>query len=42
MIIEKKKRTYLPENLEIKWDNLQPIFQELLLRDIKSEEELEK
>lgn len=41
MIIEKKKRTYLPENLEIKWDNLEPLFQELLHREINSPEELE-
>lgn len=42
MIIEKKKRIYIPQNLETKWNNLEPIFQELLNREIHSVEELEK
>ncbi|RZJ63968.1 MAG: M3 family oligoendopeptidase, partial [Flavobacterium sp.] len=42
MIIEKKKRVYIPQNLETKWENLEPIFQELLKREINSVSELEK
>jgi len=42
MIIEKKKRTYIPQDLETNWDNLEPIFQELLKREINSVTELEK
>jgi oligoendopeptidase F len=42
MIIEKKKRIYIPQNLEIKWDNLEPIFQELLNRNIDSTAILEQ
>ncbi len=42
MIIEKKKRNYIPQNLEVNWENLEPIFQELLNREISSVSNLEK
>ena len=41
-MIHKKSRTYLPENLEIKWENLEPIYKELVDRPINSIEELEQ
>lgn len=41
MIIEKKARTYVPENLDIKWEKLEPLFNELLTRPINSVHELE-
>ena len=41
MIIEKKPRTFVPENLEIKWENLEPLFEELKNREINSVEGLE-
>ncbi|MDB5153771.1 MAG: family oligoendopeptidase [Mucilaginibacter sp.] len=40
-MIHKKKRTYIPQNLEIKWENLEPLFKELTQRPINSVEELE-
>lgn len=40
--IIKKQRTYIPQNLEIKWDNLSPIFEELQNRSIDSQTELEQ
>jgi oligoendopeptidase F len=40
-MIVKKHRTYIPEGLEIKWENLEPLFKELLDRPINSVEELE-
>lgn len=40
--ITKKQRKYIPQNLEIKWENLAPIFEELQNRDIKSRTELEQ
>ena len=40
--ISKKQRTYIPAELTIKWDSLQPIFNELLERPINSVAELEK
>jgi len=40
-MIHKKTRTYLPENLEIKWETLEPLFKELTERPINSVEELE-
>lgn len=40
-MIHKKKRTYIPQNLEIKWENLEPLFKELTERPINSVEELE-
>ncbi len=40
--IIKKQRTYIPQNLEIKWENLSPIFEELQNRSIDSQTELEQ
>jgi len=40
-MIHKKTRTYIPQNLEIKWENLEPIYKELTERPINSVEELE-
>jgi len=40
-MIHKKTRKYIPENLEIKWENLEPLFKELTERPIDSVEELE-
>ncbi len=42
LIIPKKNRTYIPQNLTITWNQLQPIFNELLQREINSVLELEK
>ncbi|WP_285058604.1 M3 family oligoendopeptidase [Pedobacter ginsengisoli] len=42
LTIPKKRRAYLPQDLEMKWDNLQPILNELLSRDIGNVQELEK
>ena len=41
-MIEKKPRNYIPENLEINWENLEPLLSELQNREINSVEELEK
>ncbi len=41
MILEKAERNYLPKDLNIDWEALEPIFQELLSREIKSVDELE-
>ncbi|MNJ97603.1 Oligoendopeptidase F, plasmid [compost metagenome] len=40
--IIKKQRTYIPQDLAIKWENLSPIFEELLHRTINSATELEQ
>jgi oligoendopeptidase F len=40
-MIHKKTRTYIPQNLEIKWENLEPLFKELTERPINSVTELE-
>lgn len=40
--IIKKQRTYIPQNLEIKWENLFPIFEELQNRTITTVVELEQ
>lgn len=40
--IIKKQRTYIPQNLEIKWENLSPIFAELQNRNIATITELEQ
>ena len=40
--IIKKQRTYIPQNLEIKWENLAPIFEELQNRNIDSKADLEQ
>ena len=42
MIVEKKIRTYIPQDLKMEWDNLSPILDELLKREINNVEELEK
>ncbi|GAA4336962.1 M3 family oligoendopeptidase [Mucilaginibacter gynuensis] len=41
-MIHKKTRTYIPADLEIKWENLEPIYKELLARPITSVTELEQ
>lgn len=41
MIIEKKLRAYVPEDLEISWENLEPLFIELKERPVNSVTELE-
>ncbi len=41
-MIHKRERKYIPAELEIKWETLEPIYTELLNRDIKSVDELEK
>lgn len=41
-MIHKKERKYIPAELEIKWEILEPIYNELLNRNINSVEELEK
>jgi len=41
MIITKKPRTYIPQDLTITWESLEPLFTELKNREIKSAEELE-
>jgi oligoendopeptidase F len=41
-MILKKEKKYIPQNLEIKWENLEPIFTELQNRTINSVEELEQ
>src|ERR1700710_2417411 len=40
-MIHKKTRKYIPETLEINWENLEPLFKELTERPINSVEELE-
>ncbi|SDL96978.1 oligoendopeptidase F [Daejeonella rubra] len=40
--ISKKPRTYIPETLNVDWNSLEPIFNELQDRDINSVSELEK
>ncbi|MET4143068.1 M3 family oligoendopeptidase [Pedobacter sp. UYP1] len=42
LIITKKNRTYIPQTLEIKWENLSPVLDELLDRKIANVGELEK
>ena len=42
IMIHKKTRTYIPASLDIKWENLEPFYKELLDRPIHSVEELEK
>lgn len=42
LIIPKKTRTYIPQDLTITWENLEPIFNELQGRTIASVAELEK
>jgi oligoendopeptidase F len=40
--INKKTRTYIPEQLEVKWETLEPVFNELLARQIDSVSALEQ
>jgi len=42
MIITKKPRTYIPNDLTITWESLEPLFTELQNREITSVDELEK
>ena len=42
LIINKKPRTYIPQDLKMEWESLSPILDELLKRDINNVEELEK
>ncbi|EHQ29960.1 M3 family oligoendopeptidase [Mucilaginibacter paludis] len=41
-MIHKKERKYIPANLPIEWETLEPIYNELLNREMNSVEELEK
>jgi len=41
IMIHKKTRTYIPATLEIKWENLEPLYKELSDRPINSVKELE-
>ncbi|CAM4148415.1 oligoendopeptidase F [Pedobacter westerhofensis] len=41
LTIPKKTRTYIPQDLEIKWDTISPVLDELLNRTISSVTELE-
>ncbi|HEY1060592.1 MAG TPA: M3 family oligoendopeptidase [Daejeonella sp.] len=40
--ISKKTRTYIPAELNIKWENLEPIFNELINRSLNSVKDLEQ
>jgi oligoendopeptidase F len=40
-MIHKKTRTYIPADLEIKWETLEPLYKDLVERSINSVEELE-
>ncbi|WP_410219996.1 M3 family oligoendopeptidase [Pedobacter sp.] len=40
--LHKKQRHYIPQDLSIAWENLEPIFNELLKREIDSVKELEQ
>jgi oligoendopeptidase F len=42
LIIPKKTRTYIPQELEIKWENLAPIFEELQKRTLPTVADLEQ
>ena len=42
LINNKKNREYLPKNLEIKWETIEPIFQELLSRNFNNTTDLEQ
>lgn len=41
-MIKKKEKTFVPSNLEIKWDNLEPLFTELKNRSINNGPDLEQ
>ena len=42
LAINKKTRTFIPQNLKMEWEYLSPILEELLKRAINNAEELEK
>jgi oligoendopeptidase F len=42
LIIQKKTRTYIPQQLQMEWESLSPILDELLQRQIHTVEELEQ
>ncbi|MHA4896639.1 M3 family oligoendopeptidase [Pedobacter sp. PWIIR3] len=42
LTIPKKKRNYIPQELEIKWEKLEPILEELMDRSIANVHELEQ
>ncbi|TCC86966.1 M3 family oligoendopeptidase [Pedobacter frigiditerrae] len=42
LIINKKTRTYIPQDLKMEWKNLSPILDELLKREINTVDELEQ
>jgi len=42
LTIPKKKRTYIPQNLDMKWDHLEPILNELMARPIDDLKDLEQ
>jgi len=42
LTIPKKIRKYFPQDVEIKWDNLSPVLDELLNREISDAQELEQ
>lgn len=42
LTIPKKKRIYIPQDLKIEWDNLEPILDELLEREIHDVQQLEQ
>ncbi|TKB97324.1 M3 family oligoendopeptidase [Pedobacter cryotolerans] len=41
LIINKKQRTYIPQDLKMEWENLAPIFDELLKRELNNVADLE-
>jgi oligoendopeptidase F len=42
LTISKKTRNYFPQDIEIKWDSLSPVLDELLNREISNAQELEQ
>lgn len=41
-MIEKRKKTFVPDSLEIKWENLEPLFNELVNRSLNNAADLEQ
>ncbi len=41
-MLQQKENTYIPADLEMKWESLEPVYQELSNRPINSAEELEQ
>ena len=41
-MIEKRKKTFVPDSLEIKWENLEPLFNELVNRSLNNATDLEQ